>query len=262
MQRLGSKQNYKYHIFQHGWNAYLRMIDFDFTYILTCPTCKDSPEVIILDGITMGTSKEIPDSSPEFDENQFYSPIALRDRLFISESKLRKELHEYCLNGLNVERYKETTASLRIEFAEYIKYGSLMNAENITSINLEYPNVKKIIELLNRSEPITGLFPFSLLTNAELLSVVELSKERPVELNCIALLFQKMQSLEILFNSFQTLSTNGGQFTLHPIIASLLRIIMSQIDSLYKNPTRILVEVELKHEDYFNYFPAFKKKYK
>ena len=37
---------------------------------------------------------------------------------------------------------------------------------------------------------------------------------------------------------------------------------MSQIDSLYKNPTRILVEVKLKHEDYFNYFPAFEKNYK
>ena len=56
-----------------------------------------------------------------------------------------------------------------------------MNAENITSINLKYPNVKKIIELLNRSEPITGLFQFSLLTNTELRSVVELSKERPVK---------------------------------------------------------------------------------
>ena len=45
------------------------MIDADYVCNFTCPICKDSPETLVLDGITMGTVKELPESSHVCDEN-------------------------------------------------------------------------------------------------------------------------------------------------------------------------------------------------
>ena len=60
MERIGNRDYYKYHIMKHGWNAYLRMIDLDYISSFTCPICKDSPEVVVFDGITLGTLKHVP----------------------------------------------------------------------------------------------------------------------------------------------------------------------------------------------------------
>ena len=40
-------------VLSHG-NAYLRMVNIDYTAIFICPDCRDNPDVIILDGLTLG----------------------------------------------------------------------------------------------------------------------------------------------------------------------------------------------------------------
>ena len=69
MKRMGRENKYYYHILQHAWNAYLRMVNIDYTANFTCPVCKNSPDVNILDGVTVGTSKEVPEAYLENDEN-------------------------------------------------------------------------------------------------------------------------------------------------------------------------------------------------
>ena len=43
----------------------------------------------------MGTSKEVPETDYQYDENQQYSPIPLTERLFVANKHLGKQLQEY-----------------------------------------------------------------------------------------------------------------------------------------------------------------------
>ena len=57
---MGRKEQYKYHIFRYAWNSYLRLVDINYQKIFSCHTCKETPSIIILDGIAMGTTKKLP----------------------------------------------------------------------------------------------------------------------------------------------------------------------------------------------------------
>ena len=72
MQRMGRERKYHYHVIKHAWNAYLRMVSIDYKARFTCPICKDKPEVIIMDGVTMGTCKQLPEAFFEYDERHQY----------------------------------------------------------------------------------------------------------------------------------------------------------------------------------------------
>ena len=70
LKRMGRKGIFKYHTVQHAWNAYLRMVDINYSSHYTCPQCKHKPDTIILDGIAMGTTKELPSVVPNVDHDQ------------------------------------------------------------------------------------------------------------------------------------------------------------------------------------------------
>ena len=107
MQRMGRENRYSYHILQHAWNAYLRMVNIDYTSVFTCTVCKDNPDVVILDGITLGTSRDIPQAHFDYDENLQFLPIPLSQRVFVTNKLVRKKLNEYTLNGLFSDRFTE-----------------------------------------------------------------------------------------------------------------------------------------------------------
>ena len=261
MERMGRKNKYYYHILQHAWYAYLRMVNIDYTASLTCPICKDNPEVIIMDGVTMGTSKEVPETDYQYDENQQYSPIPLTERLFVANKHLRKQLQEYSQNGLRVDRFNELLDLLMDSLADYIRHSNTYK-EDIVNICQSFPNVKSIVNLLRRPEPITGLFQFSILTSAEQQSVVQLSMGKAVDHSIILPICRRMNSLSILFNSFEKIQFTGGQLILHPIVAKLLGAILVKINILYTHPTRIPFEIEASCESYCTYFPGFTKNYR
>ena len=104
---MGRKETLRYHIFQHGWNAYLRTISIDYKSAFTCPTSKDNPEIIILDGITMGTIREIYDVFSGIDPNQYIPLVPLATRTLIAEPEVRKLLAEFSYNGLDKEQFNE-----------------------------------------------------------------------------------------------------------------------------------------------------------
>ena len=260
MERMKRELKYQYHIIQHAWNAYLRMVHIDYTDSCICPKCLDNPDVIIMDGITMGTCKELPEEHFQFDEDQQYSQIPQNARLFIATIKLRKQVQTYSVKGLGIDIFNEMQESLMEEFSEYIRYSCIFTEIDV-KISLEFPNVKEIVYLLSRSEPISGLFQFSLLTSSEQQSIVQLSMEKSVASSIVLSICRKIYSLGVLFNSLPT--TCGGQFTiLHPNVANLLKCVILKIKALHNFPTRTIIEIEPKSRGFFVYFPAFKKNYK
>ena len=264
MQRLGRSAEYRYHILRHGWNAYLRLVGIDYHSNFTCPSCKDTPDVIILDGVAMGTSRDIPETLFKVDKTQHYPLVKFSERTFISDSALRKELFEYCKVGLSESKYNKMVKSISIpEFSEYIQSSSVKN-DNKVSINPDYPNARKIIEYLNHAEPITGVLQFSILNKDELQLVVQLTNGKAVKKSNLQPIYKKMYILELLFTSLDVNSNskiNPDFFTLNPLISCLLKFIIQKINSLCKRPSRKPVEIVPNNEDYFNYFPAFRKNY-
>ena len=110
-----------YHILKHGWNAYLRMINIDYKANFTCPICKENPEVIIMDGVTLGTLKHIPEISHSKDKEQHFNLIPTTDRVFISNSAIRKKIQNYSLLGLTKNFLFEMLDFISSkEFVDYI----------------------------------------------------------------------------------------------------------------------------------------------
>ena len=79
LKRMGRKGIFKYHIVQHTWNAYLRMVDINYSSHYTCPQCKHKPDTIILDGIALGTMKELPSVVPNVHHDKIY-PLFLSQK--------------------------------------------------------------------------------------------------------------------------------------------------------------------------------------
>ena len=67
--------------------------------------------------------------------------------------------------------------------------------------------------------------------------------------------------IKILYKTLPSVDITG-HIILHPIVASLLKKIMTQIYSLYRKPSRKLVEFCPNSKEYYNYFPAFDKNFK
>ena len=79
-QRMGRKLRLQYHVLKHAWNAYLRMAEVNYQTQFSCPVCKDKPDVIIMDGIAMGTTKPTPEIHPQVDETQYYPMVPFSER--------------------------------------------------------------------------------------------------------------------------------------------------------------------------------------
>ena len=65
---MGREVEYQIHIIQKAWNCYLRLVDIDYDIQFTCPICKVPPSIIILDGISMVTTKQLPDRPSHIDQ--------------------------------------------------------------------------------------------------------------------------------------------------------------------------------------------------
>ena len=82
---MGRKFRFYYHILKHAWNAYLRMVEVNYRSDFSCPKCRNNPDLIILDGIAMGTTKAIPEIYLEVHETQRYSMVPFTERSYTVE---------------------------------------------------------------------------------------------------------------------------------------------------------------------------------
>ena len=152
---MGRTNTFHYHIVYQAWNAYLRTVDIAYNSHYICPKCKDHPDVIIIDGIAMGTMKTVPEVAAKFDQDQQYPMIPFSDRVFIPDPTIRKQLLKYCTEGLTDNNFKDILKSLNKEMADYILFSSI-RTENLVTISEDYRDVEKVIKLLCRTDPISG----------------------------------------------------------------------------------------------------------
>ena len=260
-QRMGRKLRLQYHIFTHAWNAYLRMAEVNYKAQFACPLCKDKPDVIIMDGIAMGTTKPIPELRPQVDETQQYSLVPFSERSFIPKPEIRNKLQKLCEIGLVDSTFNKVIESIQKEFADYILHTTNVE-DRIVNVSSIFPSVRSVIKHLCHAEPLPGLFQFSILNHHERKVIASLSLGESVSANELPPINRKMHTLEILINSVTPVSIKKDYFKLHPVVASLLQAIMSQIDRLFKQPSRKLIEYIPPLHDYYNYFPSFSKHYK
>ena len=253
----------KYHIMHLSWNAYLRLIDIDYQKYFSCPTCATNPETIILDGVTLGTIREIPnDDQPK--ETAVTTHIPIEKRIWISNPKLRRTLKRYIKDGLSPKEFTIMVADLDPgAFQEYIT-NSYATCANV-SIVLYRPNnknISSILKYLSSVEPISGIFQFSILNEEELGFVVDLSDGTPATDKQIDLLYRKMINFKPLFEPYQLEVLPSQPLRLHPLVSGLLHKIIDKVEYLFTRPSMRQVSVDFDLLDYLNYFPAFEQQYR
>ena len=59
LRRMGSSILLKYHIIYVCWNAFLRLMEINYLQCFSCPICRDTPDTVIIDVITLGSMKEL-----------------------------------------------------------------------------------------------------------------------------------------------------------------------------------------------------------
>ena len=210
----------------------------------------------------MGTMKNIPGVVPTVDQDQLYPLIPFSERVYLPDSLVRRSLENYCLQGLKKNIFDEMIASLNNEeLSNFVKFTSSISQDCVTVSN-DYKTVRKVIRLFCHTEPITGLFQFSILDKEERKTIALLSHGKSTRDDTLIPIFQKMETLECLVNCIRPTKDNAGLITLHPVVSPLLRSILTKIELLFKHPSRKLVEFYSKSDEYYNYFPAFATNYK
>ena len=132
LQRMGRSIFLKYHTMYLAWNSYLRLINVDYNNCFSCPTCKTTPDTIIIDGVTLVTLKGIPKESPTT-VYHVTCHVPIQDRVWITRP-----------NNLHL---------------------------------------KSVLKYLSTTEPISGIFQFSILNQEELALVVDLAAGIPGNIN-------------------------------------------------------------------------------
>ena len=135
--------------------------------MFTCLICKDNPDVVVFDGITLRTMKHVHKITNTTDDQQKFNLIPTCDRVFISNSATSKKLKEYCSTGLTVISFSEMLNGINSkEFVDYIMYSSV-EIDGQRMVHKDHPRVNVVISLLSSPSPICGIFQSSMLTKQE-----------------------------------------------------------------------------------------------
>ena len=139
---------------------------------------------------------------------------------------------------MSPDAFKAMLDLLRIKgITDYIVHTSCI-IDKIYLINPNYYIAKFIIELISRSEPITGLIQFSLLNITEMTTITQLSHGASIESSSLTGIYNKTPILKTLFTSFNTTHVQTQtQFRLHPIISGLLEVVLLKREELNSNTT-------------------------
>ena len=137
-------------------------MDINYTSSYTCSICKDHPDVVIFDGVTMGTVKNLPQPSIELDTSQILPKVPQTIRIFIPSKKHRKAIADYLYNGLSTTAFQEMVLSIGGNaLTEYILQSSIVVCGNTVIASDE--RIKEVIYYFSSNQPIPGVFQFSML---------------------------------------------------------------------------------------------------
>ena len=94
-------------------------------------------------------------------------------------------------------------------------------------------NIKLILKHLSSTEPLLGIFQFSILSEEELLMFSDLANDYTRDMEHIENLYAKMVNLKPLFESYEFDALPFNCLRLHPIVSGLLRSFIQHIEYLY-----------------------------
>ena len=218
--------------------------------------------MIIMDGVTLGTLKNIPETSQQVDKEQYFNLTPISERVFIPKASTRKELKDYISMGLAISKFIDMLDSITsTELVEYILYSSV-ECNDLKIIHEEFPGVSDFLNVLSYASPLCGIFQIALLSIRERELLVSLSKGGYLHQNELQQIFVKIYPIKLLFNSLPARTKNDGRMAAHHIVTPLLTGILTKVANLFKRPTRELVEYQVAVNDYFMYFPTFPTAYK
>ena len=231
MGRVVSEVLYYYHVFQQAWNCYLWLVSIDYGSTFACSICIDQPSIIILDGIAMGTTKQIPETPNFIDEQQKLPINPLANRVFTDNAEARKMLGQYIDSGLIDTNFDMMLANLNIpEFASYLRFTS-QTSDSLRLVDPEFPGVIEAIKLLARSEPLTALFRFSALSGFQRKMITELSLGESKSIESLSDIYHKTYGLNIIFNSISPkIDPLSRKITLQSHVALLLKMILKKVN--------------------------------
>ena len=140
----------------------------------------------------MGTLKDLPKDTPPT-ENHVTMHIPIQDRVLISSPRVRTSLKQYTKDGLSHNTFAVLIANLNpSSLHEYVVNGntSVVNGEIITYHPINQ-HLLSILKYLSTTEPITGIFQFPILNEAELLLVVDLAAGIPANIKQIEMYIRR-----------------------------------------------------------------------
>ena len=256
---MGSSSRLRYNTVYVAWNAFLRLMEINYPQCFSCPICKDSPDTIILDGVTLGTIRELPRES-SFAETNISQYVPISRRIWVSNPRVRKSLRTYAKDGLSLEEYNILLANLEPEaFQVYVG-----NSSSSTTIggNVIYrpgnPKIKFILKHLSSNEPLLGIFQFSILSEKELLLFSDLANNYTRDMAHIENLYAKMVNFKPLFESYEFDVLPFNSLRLHPIVSGLLISFIQHIEYLYTFKTSKPLPIPIQ-QNLHEYFPGLKQ---
>ena len=248
---------------QHAWKSYLRLVDIDYANNFCCIKCKESPSIIILDGIAMGTTKLLPPKDDNIDESQQYPLIPIAERVYVADVKTRKLLLRFIESGLSSVDFANALESVKPEFAKYIVYCSEQHGV-IKKVHRSFPLVQEVIQVFSRCESIFAIVRISAISVVQRKLLAELSQHKTGKLSDLQSMYPKTKFLELLINSLPPdIDIPNDKITLNENVAEVLMSILKQIQVLIRKPTRKVCEVNVCDvKDHFNCYPALNNSFK
>ena len=175
---MGSSILLKYHTISVAWNAFLRLMEINYPQCFSCPICRDTPDTVIIDGVTLGTVKELPPESLPTD-NTISQYVPISRRVWVSNPRVRKLLQNYVKDGLSPQEFNLLYANLEPKsFQTYVanSYSSSTPEGNV-NYRPNNPNIKSILKYFSSTEPLLGIFQFSIFNEEELLLLMDLAND-------------------------------------------------------------------------------------
>ena len=90
-----------YKTLRKGWNAFARLLDINWERTFSCSQCLDEPEVVIMDGITLGFRKDLLKSFSKEDNQGVGVSTKVQEKYDNNNEQIRrlKLSAEDCVNS-------------------------------------------------------------------------------------------------------------------------------------------------------------------
>jgi len=96
MSAISSGAVMSYRILSQAYNAFIRLLNWNYSDLFRCSICGDDVECVVMDGVMMGSRKHlVPAFAPPPVATETIRECALEDRVYIRDASIRSRLAKY-----------------------------------------------------------------------------------------------------------------------------------------------------------------------